>query len=91
MMRAMIFAVALALAIPSLAQTSLEMQNEELFTQLQEVHRLSAKQMERLRAIFSRSGYIGQGNTAVARHPMSVEECKARAFHRSTSGRTIRG
>lgn len=79
MMRAMLLTVALALAFPCLAQTSLERQNEELFNQLQEVHRLSERQMERLRAIFSRSGYIGQGNPAIARHPMSVDECRARA------------
>jgi formylglycine-generating enzyme required for sulfatase activity len=55
---------------------SLHDQNESLFRQLQRVHGLSDPQMNALRGIFSRSGYIGQGNPAVTRHPVTPEACQ---------------
>jgi hypothetical protein len=55
---------------------SLREQNEALFEQLRQVHGLSDGQMQSLRKIFSNSGYIGQGNPAVARHPMTPQACE---------------
>ena len=52
---------------------SLKEQNGALFEQLQRVHGLSDGQMGAIRAIFSRSGYIGQGNPAIARHPVTPQ------------------
>jgi hypothetical protein len=58
------------------AAQSLKEQNEVLFEQLQRVHGLSDQQMGAIRAIFSRSGYIGQGNPAIARHPLTPQGCQ---------------
>jgi len=57
---------------------SLRETNEVLFEQLQNVHGLSDGQMQIIREIFRASGYIGQGNPAIARHPMTVQECRSR-------------
>jgi len=62
---------------PSAAQ-SLQEQDEALFRQLQSVHKLTDDQMNTIRKIFARSGYIGQGNPAITRHPVTPEECKAK-------------
>lgn len=67
----------LLLASPVSAET-LAAQNERLFQQIQQVHRPSAAQMQRLREIFAGSGIIGQGNPAITRHPMTPEQCAAR-------------
>jgi formylglycine-generating enzyme required for sulfatase activity len=53
---------------------SLQQQNEILFQQLQRVHGLSDDQINAIRKIFAKSGYIGQGNPAVTQHPMNPEE-----------------
>jgi hypothetical protein len=60
----------------SAAAQSLKEQNEVLLEQLKRVHSLSDGQMESIRAIFRESGYIGQGNPAITRHPMSPQECR---------------
>ena len=57
------------------AQESLSQQNELLFQQLQKEHNLSDAQMRSIRAIFARSGYIGQGNPAVTQHPETAAQC----------------
>jgi len=57
---------------------SLQQQNEVLFRQLQNVHALSNDQMTVIRKIFTQSGYIGQGNPAITRHPVTPEECQAK-------------
>jgi hypothetical protein len=62
---------------PSVAQ-SLQEQNEALLRQLQSVHKLTDEQMNAIRKIFARSGYISQGNPAITRHPVTPEECKAK-------------
>jgi formylglycine-generating enzyme required for sulfatase activity len=62
----------------ALATTPFEEQNERLFGQLQEVHGLSEAEMAELRAIFARSGVVGQGNPAIVDHPMTPEQCRAR-------------
>lgn len=53
-------------------------QNEILFQQLQRVHGLSDKQMDAIRKIFAKSGYIGQGNPAITQHPVTPEQCQAK-------------
>lgn len=50
--------------------------NETLLARLQEVHGLSDIQVDSLRAIFQRSGYIGQGNPDITIHPASNSECR---------------
>jgi len=80
-MRTLIFAVlaAVALVPAARAETQFERNNRILLDQLAEVHNLTPRQKADVEAIFRRSGYIGQGNPAISQHPMSVEECKARA------------
>lgn len=56
-------------------ETTLSAQNELLFQQLQEEHGLSDDQMRNIRAIFARSGFIGQGNPAVSQHPETPQQC----------------
>ena len=51
-------------------------QNEALFLQIKKVHGLTDEQMAAVRAIFAGSGYMGQGNPAITRHPVTVEECE---------------
>ena len=63
--------------MPAVAE-SLKEHNEELFHQLQHVHHLSDDQMQALRRIFADSGYIGQGNPAITRHPMTPQACEAK-------------
>jgi len=59
---------------PALAVSqSLKENNEILFEQLQRVHGLSDKQMDSIRTIFHESGYIGQGNPAITKHPMTPQ------------------
>ena len=53
-------------------------QNEILLRQLQAVHKLTDAQMSAIRAIFAKSGYIGQGNPAVTRHSVTPEQCQAK-------------
>ncbi len=79
MTRIAVLLLALLIALPAAGQTAFQQQNEVLFRQLQQVHDLSRAQMQRIREIFARSGFIGQGNPAVARHPMTPEQCRARA------------
>jgi hypothetical protein len=60
------------------AAPSLKEQNEALLQKLQSVHKLTDEQMNAIRKIFASSGYIGQGNPAVTRHPVTPEECKVK-------------
>lgn len=76
---AVALACAAVLAAPACAETALQRANAVLFQQLKSVHRLSDAQMRRLGQIFAGSRVIGQGNPAVTRHPMTVDECKRRA------------
>jgi len=65
-------------AAPTLAE-----RNEQLFQELQRVHGLSDAQMDAIRAIFKRSGFIGQGNPAISEHPQTPEQCRANLARRS--------
>jgi len=67
------------------APTTLVEQNQLLFQQLQDVHGLSEEQMRRIRDIFARSGYLGQGNPAIAEHPETVQQCAAKLERQSQS------
>ena len=66
----------LALATPSPAAESLKEANEALFEQLRQVHGLADNQIEAVRKIFSASGYVGQGNPDLARHPLTPAQCR---------------
>jgi formylglycine-generating enzyme required for sulfatase activity len=61
----------------ALAQTTsvLATQNDVLLRQIQAVHSLTDSQMVAIRAIFVHSGYIGQGNPAITKHPVAPEAC----------------
>lgn len=67
----------MAAAAPGLAQT-LQENNERMFRQMQSERGLSNATMKRVREIFAGSSYIGQGNPAVTRHPMTPQEARAR-------------
>jgi formylglycine-generating enzyme required for sulfatase activity len=78
--------LAAVLMFPALAAaTPFQEQNELLLQQLQEVHQLTPQQMAQVRAIFARSGVIGQGNPAITEHPTTPEQCQARIEARSLS------
>lgn len=62
-------------ALATHAETALQRNNEVLFQQISKVHRISPAQLDRLRKIFARSGYIGQGNPAITKHPLTPEQC----------------
>ncbi len=70
------FLVALCGSVGVAQYQSLRESNETLFRQLREVHRLDDRQMQTVRGIFAKSGYIGQGNPAVTRHPVTPEACR---------------
>ncbi len=78
-LRLLAAAAAAALAAAGVARAeSFAEQNEALLRQLGEVHALSDAQMAAVRAIFDRGQFIGQGNPAIARHPATPAECRAR-------------
>ena len=52
--------------------------NELLFRRLEAVHHLDEAQLRAVRALFARSGFLGQGNPALSRHPIDEEHCETR-------------
>jgi formylglycine-generating enzyme required for sulfatase activity len=56
---------------------SLKERNERLLEDMRRVHELTDEQMADVRAVFAGSRFIGQGNPAVTRHPLSTEQCLA--------------
>lgn len=76
---ALVFLAFLTLPVAGFGQSAFEQQNALLFEQLTREHDLTTSQVNAIRSIFARSGFVGQGNPAVARHPMSMAECRARA------------
>jgi hypothetical protein len=66
----------LVFLLSSTAAQSLKENNEVLFEELQRIHGLSERQMDSIRTIFRESGYIGQGNPAITRHPMTPQGCQ---------------
>lgn len=71
-------AVCFIITATAFAAAPLREQNEALFAQIQQVHQLSEEQMTALKTLFSRSGYIGQGNPAVTQHPATSEQCETK-------------
>ncbi len=76
MMKRIALCVLFAAAGTADAQTTLIEQNEILFSELQKEHNLSDEQMRNIRAIFARSGFIGQGNPAISQHPETPAQCQ---------------
>ena len=68
----------IGLGAPPASNQSLREQNEILFGQLKQDRGLSDEQIDAIRKIFAKSGYIGQGNPAVTRHPVTPEQCQAK-------------
>jgi len=73
------------LATGTAAAASLDEQNRRLFERMREVHELTEQQMADIKAIFARSGSLGQGNPAISEHPMTPEQCEARLEQRTVS------
>jgi len=69
----LIFLCLILFSQPAAIAQSLKERNEVLFGELQKVHGLSEAQMDSIRALFRESGYMGQGNPAVAKHPMTPD------------------
>lgn len=57
---------------------TLQEQNAKLFQKLQEVHGYSDAQIGKVKAIFEKSGFAGQGNPAVTKRPMTPSQCEER-------------
>ena len=81
LLHAALIALSLAAAHGAGAQT-LKEQNEILFGDLQRVHRLTPEQLAAVRRIFDASGYIGQGNPRISRHPATPAQCEAELAQR---------
>ena len=56
---------------------TLQQRNEALLQRLQQEHGLGEETVQRLRALFMRSGVVGQGNPAISEHPQTPEQCRA--------------
>jgi hypothetical protein len=65
-------------AILGAEHSAFQEQNEILFRQFQQVHKLTDQQMAAIRKIFAQSGIMGQGNPAVTHHPVTPEEAQAK-------------
>jgi formylglycine-generating enzyme required for sulfatase activity len=76
----MLLGPVICLPFPASAQAS-KVDSERLFEELQAAHGLSNDQMESIRRIFHGSGYIGQGNPAITRHPMTPQDCREKLSH----------
>lgn len=85
MTRGILLCLLLCVSYGALAQTTLKEQNELLFQQLQKEHHLSDAQMRTIRAIFARSGFIGQGNPAITRHPDTPAQCELKLNQKGIS------
>ncbi|HUA33555.1 MAG TPA: SUMF1/EgtB/PvdO family nonheme iron enzyme [Candidatus Binataceae bacterium] len=73
-----IFSLIFVASVAAAGNSALEVQNEQLFRQMQTARGLSDYQMETIKEIFADSGYIGQGNPAVTEHPVTPEQCQAK-------------
>jgi len=72
-----IFAGVLLVTAAARADTALKDANTALFEQFERVHDPDPARLDRVKAIFTRSGFIGQGNSAITRHPMTPAQCRA--------------
>ena len=57
--------------------TTLPEQRQALFTNMENQLDLPAGALERIRAIFAASKYLGQGEPKITKHPMTRAECRA--------------
>lgn len=71
-------ALFVALSLATAGTVSVDEQRNALLQQIRRVHRLDDAQMEAVLRLFSASTVIGQGNPAVAVHPMTSAECLAK-------------
>ncbi|HTV95513.1 MAG TPA: SUMF1/EgtB/PvdO family nonheme iron enzyme [Steroidobacteraceae bacterium] len=67
------------------AQPALLEQNERMFQQMQQQRGLTPEQMRQLRALFARSGFMGQGNPAISVHPVTEAGCRKQLEQRHLS------
>jgi len=70
--------IALLLGGAPVGAQTLEENNARMFAEMQAARGLSDATMNRVREIFAGSRWIGQGNPAVTRHPMTPQEAAAR-------------
>ena len=68
--------VLLTCTVSAAAPTSNAEQNRAMLQRLQAAHDLSPAQMKRIEAIFAGAFAMGQGNPAIARHPMTPAQCR---------------
>ena len=68
--------VLLTCTVSAAAPTSNAEQNREMLRRMQAAHELSPAQMKRIEAIFAGEFAMGQGNPAIARHPMTPAQCR---------------
>ena len=78
MIRAMALAAGLVISAAAVEAQSLAQNNEVMFRQIAQVHRVSANGLARIKEIFARSGWMGLGKPGPTRHPMTPEQCAAR-------------
>ena len=60
------------------AAQTLQQNNEAMFRQMQAARGVTNAEIQRIRQIFAGSRWIGQGNPAVTRHPLTPEQAQAR-------------
>ena len=68
--------VLLTCTVSAAAPISNAEQNREMLQRLQAAHELSPAQMKRIESIFAGAFAMGQGNPAIARHPMTAAQCR---------------
>jgi hypothetical protein len=68
--------VLLTCTVSAAAPISNAEQNREMLQRLQAAHELSPAQMKRIESIFAGAFAMGQGNPAIARHPMTPAQCR---------------
>lgn len=78
LIRPLLIAIACGLLAAATPGPTFRQQNDTLLRTLQQVHGLDDTAVQRLRAIFERSGFIGQGNPAISQHPQTPEQCRAK-------------
>lgn len=71
--------VAASVSVAAASGVGVAPRNAALLEKMQSTFGYTPEQMARLRAIFEASGRMGQGNPAVTQHPLTEEQCRARA------------
>lgn len=67
-----------SLVTSAYAETVVE-QREAIYKELTDIHKLSPEQLSKVKGIFDRAPWMGQGNPAVTKHPLSRAECQDKA------------